>query len=79
MGEKDLTKNLDFVNANKSTLLIEYKDKFILVFEEKVVGSFDTYECAAEEGVRLFGLNANFLVYHLVENEPLNFIMEAAI
>jgi len=77
MGEKDLKANLNFVTSNKEQLLREYKNKFILVFEEKVVGSYDTYEKAAEEGVRLYGLEAKFLVYHLVEKEPLNFIMEA--
>lgn len=79
MGEKDLKSNLDFVNENRETLLKEYKNKFILVFGGKIVGSYDTYELAAAEGVRLYGMDANFLVYHLVEKEPLNFIMEAAI
>ena len=79
MGEKDLKKNLNFVNENRESLLKEHKDKFILVFEEKLVGSYDSYERTAEEGVRLYGLDANFLVYHLVEKEPLNFIMEAAL
>jgi len=77
MGEKDLKKNLDFVKGNRESLLKEHKNKFILVFEEQLVGSYDTYERAAEEGVRLYGLDANFLVFHLVEKEPLNFIMEA--
>ncbi|MBU1297614.1 MAG: hypothetical protein KJ963_04890 [Bacteroidetes bacterium] len=67
MGGKNLKKNLDFVNENKESLLKEHKNKFILVFEEKLVGSYDSYERAAEEGVRLYGLDANFLVYHLGE------------
>jgi hypothetical protein len=79
MAEKDLKKNLDFVNENRESLLKEYKNKFILVFEGKTAGSYDTYEAAAAEGVRLYGMDTNFLVYHLVEKEPLNFIMEAAI
>jgi len=79
MGEKDLKKNLDFVNNNKESLLREHKNKFILVFEEQVVGSYDTYERAAAEGVRLYGVDANFLVHPLVEKEPLNFIMEAVL
>jgi Ni,Fe-hydrogenase I small subunit len=79
MGEKDLKANLEFVVTNKEHLLKEYNNKFILVFDGKVAGSYDTYEKAAEEGVRLYGLEANFLVYHLVEKEPLNFIMEAAL
>jgi len=79
MGEKDLKKTVDFVNKNKESLLREHKNKFILVFEDQVVGSYDTYERAAEEGVRLYGVDANFLVHHLVEKEPLNFIMEAVL
>ncbi|MCK4421600.1 hypothetical protein KAW18_08020 [candidate division WOR-3 bacterium] len=79
MGEKDLKKNLDFVTKKRKTLLREHRNKFLLVFNEKLVDSYDTYERAAEEGVRLYGLDANFLVYHLVEKEPLNFIMEAAL
>ena len=77
MGEKDLKENLDFVEKNKDILLKEHKDKFILVFQKQLVGSYDSYEKPAEEGVQLFGVEANFLVYHLVEKEPLNFVMEA--
>ena len=31
MGEKDLKKNLDFVDKNRESLLEEHKNKFILV------------------------------------------------
>jgi len=77
MKEKDLKKNMEFVEKNREALLKEHLDKYLLVFEEKLVASYDTYELAANEGVRLFGMDANFLVYHLVAQEPLNFIMEA--
>lgn len=76
MAEKDLKANFDFVTKNKERLLNYYRDKFILVFDEEVVGSYDTYAKAAEEGVRSYGLEANFLVYYLVEEEPLNFVMD---
>ena len=79
MVEKDLKKNLNFVSENKESLLKEHKNKFILVFEEQLIDSYDTYEKAAKEGVRLYGIEANFLVYHLVEKEPLNFVMEATL
>ena len=51
----------------------------MLVFDEKIIGSYDTYERAAEEGVSSLGMEANFLVYQIIENEPLNFVMEAAL
>jgi len=77
MVEKNLTANLSFIDKNKDSLLKEHNGKFLLVYEEKLIGSYDTYEKAAEEGVRLYGPNANFLVHHLLEKEPVNFIMEA--
>lgn len=77
MAQKDLQENIDFVKKSREELLREHEEKYLLVFQGKLVGSFDTYEKAAEEGVRLFGMEANFLVYHLVEKEPLNFIVEA--
>lgn len=77
MAQKDLQENIDFVKKSREELLREHEEKYLLVFQGKLAGSFDTYEKAAEEGVRLFGMEANFLVYHLVEKEPLNFIVEA--
>ena len=77
MAQKDLRENIDFVKRNREKLLREHENKYLLVFQEKLVGSFDTYEKAAEEGVRLFGMDANFLVFHIVEKEPLNFVVEA--
>jgi len=72
MAQKDLQENIDFVKKSREELLREHEEKYLLVFQGKLVDSFDTYEKAAEEGVRLFGMEANFLVYHLVEKEPLN-------
>jgi hypothetical protein len=77
VATKDLTKNLDYVKKNKAHLLKEYPDKYLLVSEEKVIGSFDTYEAAASEGVRQFGIEAIFLVQQVSESEPVNFVMEA--
>lgn len=77
MGEKALIVNLEYVRRNKAQLLAEYKNKFVLVHSEKIVGSYDTYESAASEGVRSYGITGEFLVYHVMEEEPLNFVMEA--
>ena len=77
MSEKDLKSNLDFVLNNRENLLKEHRNKYLLVFEEKFVDAFDDYEKAAAEGVRLFGIEGNFLVHQMVEKEPLNFVWEA--
>jgi hypothetical protein len=79
MSEKYLSASIEFVKSKSDELLAEYKNKYLLVFDAKVVGSFDTYEAAAAEGVRVYGLEAPFLVYHMLEGEPLNFIMSAAL
>lgn len=77
MTEKNLKPNLKYVEDHKDELLTNYRNKYILVFEQQVVGSFDSYEAAANEALRLYGPEGNFLVYHAVDNEPLNFVFEA--
>lgn len=81
MTEKDLGQNIAFVEQDKAALLAEHWNKFLLVHEGKLQQSFDTYEKAAEEGVRLFGLDGNFLVHHLIdkEKEVTNIVMSADI
>ncbi len=79
MQQKDLKENIEFVEKNKGRLLQEYFNKYLLVYHQEVIDSFDTYEKAAGEGVRKFGINENFLVYHSVETEPLNVVYSAEI
>ena len=77
MPEKDLKPNLDYINENIEQLRKEYLYKFVLVSDKKVIGSFDTYEAAAQEGIRQFGLNGEFLIQQIMAQEPINFVMEA--
>ena len=77
--ERDLSKERSYVDENKEKLLKEYPDKFLLIHEKEVVGSFDSYQHAAEEGIRLFGISDKFLVCQMTSQKPLNFIMEAAL
>jgi len=79
MREKNLKENIKFVERNKKKLLKEYFNKYLLIFDKEIIDSFDTYEKAAGEGVRKFGTDKNFLVYHLVEAETLNFVYNAAL
>ena len=74
-----LKENFEFVENNNDKLLKKYLDKYLLVWHKKVVGSFDTYEKAAGEGVKKYGIDEDFLVYPLLETEPLNFLFSAAI
>ena len=79
MREKNLKENLEFVKKNRERFLREYFYKYLLVYHQEVIDSFDSYEKAAEEGVRKFGIDENFLVYHLVEPEPLNIVYSAVL
>ena len=47
MANEKLSKNQEFVKSNKDRLLNLYKNKYILVYEQEVVGSFDSYDVAA--------------------------------
>ena|GEM_PF-1401052 len=79
MCREALKENSEFVEKNKDKLLKEYLNKYLLVWHKSMVGSFDTYEKAAGEGVKKYGINEDFLVYPLLETEPLNFLFNAAI
>jgi len=79
MVEKKLDKEIEYVEKKRESLLKEYANKFVLIHDQKVVGSFDQYNHAAEEGIRLYGIDGKFLVYHLTAKPPVNFVMEAAL
>ena len=78
LGWSDLKKNLEFADTNKQRLLQQHKYKFILVFDEQVVGSYHVYERAPEEGIRAYGPDGNFLVCHVLDEELLDFICRRA-
>lgn len=80
MDKKDqMSLNFNYVKENHDKLINLYQHKYILVFEQQVVGSFDTYDAAAEEGISTYGLEGNFLVYYVTEDVPVNFISTALI
>lgn len=76
--EKDMEANLEYIEKNKKSLLKEHQNKYLLVYKQNLVDTFDTYEKAAEEGIRMYGVEETFLVYQIVEDEPVNFVLGAA-
>jgi hypothetical protein len=78
MQLKDLSENVEFVEKNKEKLLKEHFNKYLLVYHKKLIRAFDTYEKAARAGVKKYGSEGNFLVYHALETEPLNIVYSAA-
>ncbi|MBN2385143.1 hypothetical protein JXQ70_19895 [bacterium] len=79
MKQKDLNRELSFVEKEKERLLKEYQYKFLLIQGEEVINSFDDYATAASEGIRIFGPDGVFLVHQVLEQEPVNFVMSAAL
>ncbi len=78
MHQKDLEKDFEFVERNKTSLLKTYfNNKYLLIYRQQVVDVFDTYKKAAGAGIRKFGLCEDFLVYHLLDTKPMNFIFNA--
>ena len=75
----EMEKNFKFVEDNQKKLLKSYVGKFLLVYKEKVVNTFDTYDAAAREGIRLYGGEGKFLVYHLTKEPPVNLVLEAVL
>ncbi len=79
MKQKNLKENIDYIERNRQKLLGEYFNKYLLVYQKEVVDCFDTYERAAGEGIRKFGVDENFLVYHLIDQEPVNIVYSASL
>lgn len=79
MFERNLEANLKFITDNEKRFLEYYRDKFVLVFDQNITNSYDSFEKAAAEGVRLYGLEAGFVVHHIMERGPLNIVMEVTL
>lgn len=77
MEQEKMNENLNYVKETKDELLNLYKNKYVLIYNKKVVGSFDTYEAAAEEGIKSFGIEGEFLVHYITETNPINFVISA--
>ncbi len=77
MPETEFEKNMNYVRMHKDELLPLHFNKFLLINEQKVIDSFDTYKAAAEKGVELYGMEGTFLVHFMTDKEPINFVAGA--
>jgi len=71
--EHPLEKEYQYFEKNKADLLSQYKDKFALIKDEKLAGTFDTDQDAYKAGLALFG-NVPFLIVRIQENEEKRWI-----
>lgn len=74
-----LEKNRDYVEKNRDSLLKTYVNKYILVVDQNVVGSFDSYEIAADIGIENYGIEKKFYIEFITQQKPINFVMAAVL
>lgn len=65
---KELKKELEFFESKKQEYLKSYKDKFVLIKGDKLIGVFDKVEDAYKKGIEEFG-NTPFLIKQVREKE----------
>lgn len=79
MNEKNLKPDFEFVERNRSRFFKLYPNKYLIILNKKVVNSFDTYDAAITEAINVYGPDENFLIYHMIKKDPLNFVMQATL
>lgn len=73
MNDDILNKEVAFFNEKKGEWLKIYPNKFVLVKDHELIGTFDTADAAVVEGVKRFG-STSFLVRQVNQLEDNVFI-----
>lgn len=55
-NNEELRKNFDYYLTNHEEIIKEYLDKFIIIKDEKIVDSYDTFEEAVSEATKKYEL-----------------------
>lgn len=63
-----LERELETFEKNRKHLEEEHSGKFVLISEDKVIGTYDNFETAADEGLRQFG-RTPFLIRRVGETK----------
>ena len=66
-----LEREVKYYEANKKGLLEKYEGKFVLIKEDKLVGSFNSEKSAYEAGLKKFG-NQAFLIQRVSKEEDVS-------
>ncbi|MDA8054695.1 MAG: hypothetical protein M0Z77_03460 [Thermoplasmatales archaeon] len=69
--------DVDYFNSNKTNLMKEYPNQFILIKDKKVHGTFSGFTDAHKKALELFGVD-DVLIVQLVVQQPLNFLASVA-
>jgi hypothetical protein len=69
----DLARELEYFRTQKEELLRHFEHKFVLIKDQNLHGSFDSFKAAYEKGIELFG-NVPMLIKRVERSEsPLSF------
>jgi len=72
-------KNMEYVRKNLEFIRNLFLNKFIVVFNEQIEGSFDAYDMAARYAYARFGKDADVLIYEVEATTTTNFVFHAII
>jgi hypothetical protein len=65
-----LAEELSLYESHKSEWLKSHSGKFVLISHKTPAGFYSSYEMAFEVGLEKFGINSDFLIKQVVEQEP---------
>jgi len=68
MNKNILKKEVDTFNKNKKELIKTKENKFVLIKETKIIGTYNSQKSAVVTGIKKFG-NTPFLVKKISEKE----------
>lgn len=68
--------NYQFLKDNWDDLVNKHRDKYVIIYEKKVFGTFDEYETAARKAISELG-DKKFIVHQIADPKPINFVFTA--
>lgn len=69
-AKETLSEELSYYEAHKPQWVNSHMGQFVLIANKTVAGFFPSYEVAFEAGLQTFGIDKDFLIKQVVEQEP---------
>jgi hypothetical protein len=69
-----LAVELDFYAHHKNEWLAQHSGQYVVIKENNILNFYSAFEAAYRAGVNAWGINTDFLVKRIVENEPVFFV-----
>ena len=72
--ETRLSKELEYYALHKDEWLRAHREQYVVVKDGTVLDFFPTFQAAYQAGAGTWGINTDFLVKQIVEQEPVFFV-----